>query len=199
MQFRNSAEIKTYYSNQLKTGNQSIISKLNTYNNKPYTATDEDLLNAANELKEYIQKWIEQYYIDFPENSNSSVFSNPNGGRTDGLKRALRVDIIRDDKKYGRDKYIALYFDPSESWSQSFVPNTYPDSYPAWKPWLINEGWKVRKDVFFKNYYRVGWYEGYHFIEKGLEDWKANSKYADIVDVKRVGIDTMRSSWKAMK
>lgn len=38
---------------------------------------------------------------------------------------------------------------------------------------LINNGWTVKKDVWFKDIYHFGHYEGAHFIEKAISKYKS--------------------------
>lgn len=46
--------------------------------------------------------------------------------------------------------------------------------------WNLNDGWKVKKNVWFKDIYRFGHYEGAHFIEDAIDEFKKTSKYPAI-------------------
>jgi len=39
------------------------------------------------------------------------------------------------------------------------------------KAQLINFGWRVKKDVWFKDIKNFGYFEGVHFIEDGIRDY----------------------------
>ncbi len=47
---------------------------------------------------------------------------------------------------------------------------------------LMNDGWQVKKDVWFKDIYHFGYYEGSHFIEKGIQRYK--SKVSNPFDIR---------------
>lgn len=38
---------------------------------------------------------------------------------------------------------------------------------------LLNNGWTVKKDVWFKEIYHFGYYEGSHFIEKAIQKYRS--------------------------
>ena len=132
----------------------------------PLFVTDEILIAEAKRLQECIQSSIDEYY---------SWYEPVQYKRTYGLKNALQVQTaVQND---GSNKYIGLYFDDSKSWGQSVVTG----SWDGYKPWLMNDGWKNREynlPDFFG-------FEGFHFIEKGIADWKDGLKYP--IDVKRIG------------
>ena len=51
--------------------------------------------------------------------------------------------------------------------------------------WLINDGYSVRKDVWFKYIINFGQRAGQHFVEKGIADFNATNPYGLKVDPKR--------------
>lgn len=38
---------------------------------------------------------------------------------------------------------------------------------------LLNNGWTVKKDVWFKDIYHFGYYEGSHYIEKAIQKYRS--------------------------
>lgn len=65
---------------------------------------------------------------------------------------------------------VRLKFNENRSYSKSMFKGE--DGY---KPLLINSGWQVKKNVWFKSTYRLGFYEGYDFIKKGVDKYKKNA------------------------
>lgn len=47
--------------------------------------------------------------------------------------------------------------------------------------WLLNDGWNVRKDVWFKNIEHMGYYSGFHFVESAIKEYMSTNKYGIIV------------------
>ena len=37
---------------------------------------------------------------------------------------------------------------------------------------LLDNGWRVKKDVWFKDIYHFGYYDGFHFIEKEIKKYR---------------------------
>jgi hypothetical protein len=173
MKFRGVGDIQKYYQSKLNNGNKNVLNEIKTKNGQSFeVVTDTMLITEAERLRKCIQTRIEEYYSTYPE----SVY--PEMARTNGLRNALKVEkSVRND---GDKKYVGLYFEDSESWGRSFVTH----EWNGFKPYLINEGWTVRQPVLFKNT-RAGHQDGFHFIEKGIEDWRKDLK--NPVEVKRIG------------
>lgn len=38
---------------------------------------------------------------------------------------------------------------------------------------LLNNGWTIKKDVWFKDIYHFGYYEGSHYIEKAIQKYRS--------------------------
>lgn len=38
---------------------------------------------------------------------------------------------------------------------------------------LLNNGWTIKKDIWFKEIYHFGYYEGAHFIEKAIQKYRS--------------------------
>ena len=65
------------------------------------------------------------------------------------------------------------------------IHNSILDNSEANAFWLINDGWEVKKDVWFKDIYRFGYYEGAHFVEDAVEEFERTSKYGIKVQIIR--------------
>ena len=165
IKFRNTAEIQKYYQEQILKGNQSAFKNIKSKDGKSSAIiSDEVLITEADRLRRCIQKYIDEFY-------KQPYYTGRPQLREYRLQKALKVNA---DVKYdGNKKYIGLYFDDSKSWGESVVTG----ELTGYKPYLINFGWQVIKNVWFKNIYRFGYYEGFHFIEKGIEEWKSDLKY----------------------
>ena len=146
-------------------GNAAAFKNIKTKDGRALTIISDDILIAeANRLRECIQKYINEFY-------KQPYYTGRPQLREYGLHKALTVQTaVQYD---GGKKYIGLYFDDSKSWGESVVTG----ELTGYKPYLINSGWRVVKNVWFKNIYRFGYYEGFHFIEKGIEEWQNDLKY----------------------
>lgn len=51
--------------------------------------------------------------------------------------------------------------------------------------WLLNDGYKVKKDVWFKNIPNFGYRIAEHFVEKGIEDFNLKNKLNIHIEVIR--------------
>lgn len=51
--------------------------------------------------------------------------------------------------------------------------------------WLINDGYSVKKNVWFRNIVNFGQRVGQHFVEKGIADFNSTNPYGMKVDPKR--------------
>ena len=51
--------------------------------------------------------------------------------------------------------------------------------------WLLNDGYAVKKDVWFKNIPNFGYRAAAHFVEQGIRDFNGKNKLGIQVEVKR--------------
>lgn len=49
--------------------------------------------------------------------------------------------------------------------------------------WLLNNGWEVTKDVWFRDIPRFGYFDGANFVEKGIKRFKSKDKYGLTIKV----------------
>lgn len=127
------------------------------------------LLKEAENLRKCIQTEINNYYYSY----NPSFYK-----RTYGLKTALNdgkpihfnsSNMIKIDVN-AMTLSIELKFNENRSYGKSMFKGE-----KGYKPLLINSGWSVKKNVWFKSTYRLGFYEGYDFIKKGIDKYKKDA------------------------
>ena len=49
----------------------------------------------------------------------------------------------------------------------------------------MNDGWRVKKDVWFKDIHRFGYFEGTNFVEKSVREFNQSNKYGIILNIIR--------------
>lgn len=151
--------------------NRSLVKKtIQSFLNSPKSnPVKQSLLKEAEDLRKCIQAEIDKYY-----DSYNPVYYR----RTYGLKNALNDgkpihfnsgNMIKVDVNT-MTLTIELKFNENRSHGKSLFRGE--DGY---KPLLINSGWRVKKNVWFKSTYRLGVYEGYNFIKKGVDKYKKNA------------------------
>jgi hypothetical protein len=165
-QFRTPSDILKFVKQQEKNGS-GIASAQKNKKSGIIIITNEMLIEAAGELRDCIQARLEEYYDHW--------------GNTGDLLKALKCRASVDTD--GDHMSIGLYFDAQLDQAKSFVS-------PAWnegwrKSLLVSEGWEVKRDVWFKDIWHLGFYEGFNFINDGIKDWMASSKYARYISVSR--------------
>lgn len=111
------------------------------------------LQKEANKLYACIYEEIQNYYLSY----QPKVWEEY---RTYGLLNSLRIEPI---KQFGNQLSIRIYFDESMA--------THPSIFggeSGFTPLLINYGWKWSNDP---GIYHLSNYEGYHFVEKGIQKY----------------------------
>ena len=109
-------------------------------------------------LRDYIQEEIDNYYSSYtPE-----VYAS-----TGDLKNALRIEETTDG--------YSIYFDNEYATKPSLFGGEEGRT-----DILINDGFRVRSDVWFADIYRFGNYEGFHFIEKALYRFLSQKKNVSV-------------------
>lgn len=128
------------------------------------------LVKEANRLKEILAKYIRSYYDSYPEPNVYIRWSQYS------MVKALRVETSASDNK------IAIYFDEDMVWGESVI-DPWKWGY-GFEPILMDTGWRVNPSAPHANIYRFGYYEGYHFIDKAVREFKQTNKYGLLVEVK---------------
>ena len=125
------------------------------------------LIKEAERLKGCIQTRLDEYYTSY--NSVGGLFWE---GRTGALGKALRLDDNVKVAVNGKSVQVEIYFDESSVEADSIWGGTTYN-----KADLINYGWEVKKDVWFKDIKHFGYQHGFMFIEKGIADFNHSNPY----------------------
>lgn len=131
------------------------------------------LQNETIRFKNILQKKIEDYYDSY----SPAVYERRKHGGN--LKDVLTVDDICSVSANGMKITMNVNI------NENAIHNSILDDSEANAFWLINDGWSVKKDVWFKDIYRFGHYEGAHFVEDAVEEFERTSKYGIKVEVVR--------------
>lgn len=152
------------------------LSKLNVEDLKTKTGLtyDELLKSEADRLRDCIQHRLDVYLASYKPKTYK---------RTHFLERSLRVDDIMNIYAVGKTLWIDVYFDDSG----------YHKSGDGIKGWngngetvntalLLNYGYRVKADVWFRDIEYFGHRRGGYFIENGILDFLHNNPYGLRVD-----------------
>lgn len=134
----------------------------------------EILKSEADRLRDCIQHRLDVYLASY----TPKVYK-----RTHFLERSLRVDNIMNIYAVGKTLWIDVYFDDSGYHKSG-------DGITGWKgngetvntALLLNYGYRVKADVWFRNKENFGYRRGGHFIENGILDFLHNNPYGLKVD-----------------
>ena len=124
-------------------------------------------------FKDILQKHIDDYYDSY----KPVVYDRGNHGGN--LRQALTVDDICELSSKNRMITCRILI------NEKAIHNSILDDSEANAFWLINDGWRVKKNVWFKDVYRFGHYEGAHFVENAIEEFEKSSKYGIKIKVIR--------------
>lgn len=159
---------------------EKYLKKINPLNikYKNTNLTYRQVLNKEiNRLKDILQEYIEEYY------SSYSPVVYERGKHGGNLRNSLSVDDMCKITANGTN--LTLDIVNSISVNKNAIHNSIVDDSESNAFWLINDGWKVKKDVWFKSIYRFGYYEGAHFVEDAVKEFEATSPYKIKVEVIR--------------
>lgn len=131
------------------------------------------LQNEAKRLKDILQKNIEDYYHSY----SPTVYQRRQHGGN--LLDSLSLDDVCAISANGMKLTMNINI------NENAIHNSILDDSEANAFWLVNDGWKVAKNVWFKDVYRFGYFEGAHFVEDAVEEFERTSKYGIKVDVIR--------------
>lgn len=124
-------------------------------------------------LKNILQDKIENYYNFY----SPTVYQR--GQHGGNLHNALSVDNICNISADGTKLTMNIII------NENAIHNSILDNSEANSFWLLNDGWNVKKNVWFKDVYRFGYYEGVHFVEDAVEEFEKTSKYGIKVEIIR--------------
>ena len=133
------------------------------------------LKQAADLLEESIQIYIDDFYLSyFP-----STYV-----RTYNFENSLRITPVTSN---GIISSIAVYFDEDLA--------THPSLWggeDGYLPFLLNDGWQWKDDT--TKIYRLSNYDGFHFLEKGIDLFNSKNKWGFKVTLSKTykGVTTTR-------
>lgn len=143
--------------NQLKSVD---IRKLKTSNGQ---SLDELLFIEAQRLKDCIQYRLDNYL---------SSYSPVMYKRTGGLQSSLKVDNFMNIKIVDNGLEISLFFDENANhMSGDGILGWNGNDEEVNSAYLLNYGYRVKKDVWFKNIENFGYREAGYFVEDGVDDY----------------------------
>ena len=131
------------------------------------------LKNELYRFKDILQGYIDDYYDSY----KPAVYDRGNHGGN--LRHSLTVDDICELSSKNKMITCRLLI------NESAIHNSIINGEEANAFWLLNDGWRVRKNVWFKDIYRFGYYEGAHFVEKAVKEFEQTSKYGIKIEVIR--------------
>jgi len=126
------------------------------------------LIQEGEKLKSCLEKAISNYYDTMP---SSGIVP-----RTYDLQNSLLLDkLVHVDLSSGRLS-IGINFDADKIKAESIIDGYDSSAYNT--AVLINDGWQVEKNVWFKDIERFGFYhDGFDFIQEALNSFYADNPY----------------------
>ena len=147
--------------NQLKSID---IKKLKMSNGK---TLEQNLYTEAQRLKDCIQNRLDIYLASNPP----AMYE-----RTDGLENSLKVDDFLSIKVVGNTIQINVFFNEGAIHQSGDGINGWNGNVDKVNvAYLLNYGYKVKKDVWFKDIENFGYREGGHFVEDGIDDFNVTN------------------------
>jgi hypothetical protein len=116
------------------------------------------LHEAGELLKDCIQIYIDDFYLSYKPVEYI---------RTYDFQKSLRVSPVTTD---GFTYSIEVYFDERQA--------THPSIFnggDGYLPFLLNDGWQWHNDKTF--IYRLSYYDGFNFVEKGIDRFNTMNKW----------------------
>lgn len=142
------------------------VTKLKFKNGKAYGQV---MVEETNRLRNCIQARLDVYMNSY----QPKIYS-----RTGALQNSLKVDDILNLKVTGKTMSLDIYFDDSGYHQSS-------DGIQGWDgngemvntAYLLNYGYEVKEDVWFKDIPYFGYRPAGHFIEDGIADFEMSNPY----------------------
>lgn len=143
-------------------------------NGKTYS---QNLKSEADRLRDCIQKALENYLISNPP----TVYS-----RTGKLEKSLQVEDIANIKIIGNSLSINLWFDENANHESG-------DGIEGWDgtgetvntAYLLNYGYEVKKDVWFKNIENFGYRSAANFVEDGIDEFNKTNIFGIKIQINK--------------
>lgn len=121
-------------------------------------------------LRNLIQKYLDDYLQFDPV-----VYAFGRGRRTGDLQTSIVVDDIVTVKSNGNRLEIYVHFNENSYHSSGFGVWSGTDSRNVNVAELLNYGYRVEKNVWFKNIENFGWRIPAHFLEDAIDEFNATN------------------------
>ena len=131
------------------------------------------LKNEVYRFKDILKNHILAYYNSY------SPMVYVRGSHEGNLLESLTVDDIVQLSIDGKQLICKIIINENAIHT-SVVDDSYGNAF-----WLMNYGWEVGEDVPFHDIYRFGYFEGAHFLENAIEEFKNTNKYGLTVKVEQ--------------
>lgn len=121
-------------------------------------------------LRNLIQKYLDDYLQFDPVK-----YAFGKGRRTGNLEKSLVVDDIVTVKSNGNRLEIYVHFNENSYHSSGFGVWNSIDGQDVNVAELLNYGYRVEKEVWFKNIENFGWRKPAYFLEDAIEEFNATN------------------------
>ena len=126
---------------------------------------EEVLIQEIHRFKVILRQHILAYYNSY------SPMVYVRGSHEGNLLESLTVDDMIQISANGKQLICKILINENAIHT-SVVDESYGNAF-----WLMNYGWEVGEDVSFHDRYRFGYFEGAHFLESAIEEFKNTNKY----------------------
>ncbi len=120
-----------------------------------------------------LQKNIDNYYSSY----TPSVYARGSSGGN--LRKSVSVNDICIFSSNNKTITAEIII------NENAIHNSILNKNSANAFWLMNDGWRVKKDVWFKDIHRFGYFEGTNFVEKSVREFNQSNKYGIILNIIR--------------
>ena len=183
--FNNDAEFMNYFNSQegkkvakqlvrrAKASKSGVVGKSSGIE---FSAADGDsrtqeeiMFDEANRLRDLIMKWI-RLFLNLKSHKDGvywGIYRTNEYWRTGKLKRSVKEvepNFVRITQGQHEQLSIDIDFDQEDRYQG--------DVYK-----LIRYGWRVRKDVWFKNIPDFGYFDGFDFVDMAVKEFNSNNPY----------------------
>lgn len=138
--------------------------------NKDGKTLEVALWEQAIYLRSLIQKHLDIYLAEDPVE-----YAFHTGSRTGSLQNSISVDDIINIRVNGNRLEIYVYFDEKAYHGSGFGVWKKYDSHDVNTAELLNYGYRVKKDVWFKNIKNFGWREPAGFLEDAIDEFNSTN------------------------
>lgn len=134
---------------------------------------------------EYLRSLIQKHLDNYLDNNSPEYYYLGDGKRTGSLAKSVKVEDIAQIRLNGNKLEICVYFDENAyhgSGYGAWKENNSPDVNVAE---LLNYGYAVKKDIWFKDIANFGYREGAYFVEDAIDEFNATNTLGMYIDKDR--------------